>query len=126
MTPIFHADTPPNMRRGGGIGQGGLKQVTHTSRPFGQDLIRMPVRRQHDINDFTNIIIRNIGQKQVAHGVDEDHTGARPKKRLAQLLGDEPQVETLFVGMPGDPAKPLGERGGIATLATWRNLDAPA
>jgi hypothetical protein len=56
--------------------------------------------------------------KQVAHGVDEDHSGPVPEKRLGELLWYQTEVESLFVGVPRDAAEAFGERLCIAVGAT--------
>jgi hypothetical protein len=49
-----------------------------------------------------------------------------PGERLRQLFGNEFQVKALLIRMAFDAAEPLGERLGIAVLATGTNLGAAA
>ena len=49
---------------------------------------------------------------------------ACPAERLGQLLGDQPQVEALLVGMARDAPEPLGERLGVAVGAARADLGA--
>ena len=84
--------------------------------PLGQDLIGVPVRRPHHLDDGFDVIVRHVLMEEVAHRVDEDHLRCRPAERLGELLGHEAQVESLLVRVVRDAPESLGERLGVAML----------
>src|SRR5262245_53109550 len=92
MIFIFDADAHPDVWRPWEIGEKRLQ----TLRPFGQDLILMPVRAVHHLEGPLNVLKRHIVVKQIAHRIDEDALRLLPTERLTEFFGDESQIEPLF------------------------------
>src|SRR5262249_49699005 len=121
---IFHRDAPPNMRfRRDGLQRPG-KQLAQTSRPFREDLVCMPARQVHRRNDSPNIRKWNLLVKQIAHGVDEDHSRLAPSERFRQFLRNKSQVESLFERMSCYAPKSLSEAFSVAVLTARTDLRA--
>src|SRR5262245_51005188 len=86
----------------------------------------MPVATAHHIHNTGDVILRYVLVKQVTHRIDENPLRLSPSQRVVELLRHQPQVEALFVRVPGHAAKPLGKRLGVTPRAAWRDLRAPA
>ena len=122
--PIFHADAPPDVLPIRPKTQPPTKQIPRPPRPLRQNLIGVPIRRDHHVRNRRRIRIRHSVLKQIAHRIDEHQLGGAPGKRLRQLLRHQPQIKPLLVRMSLDPAKPLRKRFGIAVLAAGADFDA--
>ena len=104
--------------------QTGLEQFPHSSRSFGQDLVGVPVRLEHDIDDFLDVLIGYIFVKEVTHRVDEYHPRPGPLERIGKFFRNEPQIETLFIRMARNTAEPLGKCLGVAVGTARTDLRA--
>lgn len=72
----------------GRCAKGGEHPAEHpvqTARPLGQHLKRVPMRIPPDLRDPEDVLVRHGLMKEVAHRVDEDHSGRPPLQRLVQL-----------------------------------------
>jgi hypothetical protein len=87
-----------------------------------EDLEDMPVGRLHHLAHASNVVVRDVVVKKVAHGVDEDFPGTLPANWVRQLLGHEPNVEALLKWVAGNTAKALRKSFGIAVLAPRADL----
>lgn len=86
----------------------------------------MPARREHGFGDPFNEAPGDVAMKEVAHGIDEDHSRLAPAQRVSELLRDKADVEALHEGMAFDSAKALGEAFSVAVLAAWADPGAAA
>src|ERR1700722_1380689 len=77
----------------------------------------MPAGLHHNPRDFDDVLIRHALLEKVAHRIDEDHLRRLPTEGLVELLGNQPQVKALLVGVPWDPAESLSEGLRITVLA---------
>ena len=84
----------------------------------------MPVGKLHDAGERGDVVVGDALVEQVAHRVHEDHLRARPPERLGELLGHQPEVEPLLVGVARDAPEPLGEGLGVAVGASGADLGA--
>src|SRR5919106_5397724 len=82
----------------------------------------MPVRELHHVNNGEDVLVRHILMKQVAHRIDEDHFRCMPAQRFSQLLGYEPQVKSLFIGMTWNATETLGKGFSVAMHAPGTDL----
>jgi hypothetical protein len=58
------------------------QQLTHPPIALGEDLEHVPVGSTHDVADARDELGGDLILKQVAHGIDEDLSGAFPVQRL--------------------------------------------
>src|SRR5207245_2330220 len=61
----------------------------------------------------------------VAHRVDEDEPALAPGQRQEQTVVPEVQIETLFIWVTRDAAKPLGEGLRVTVRTARADLRAP-
>ena len=59
-------------------------QPTQTPRAFCEDLVGVSRRREHDVEDPPDEVVRNSGVEQVAHRIHEDGPGRPPPLRNFQ------------------------------------------
>jgi hypothetical protein len=123
---ILDADAPPNVRCGGGGAELGAQEVFHSLRSFGEDLVCVPVRLEHDGSYCDDVLVTYHFLEEVAHAVDEDGSWRRPPKWFKKLLGNDSWVKALFVRVTPDVAEAFGKRFGVAVLAAGADFDAPA
>src|SRR5712664_1920456 len=108
------------------MSQLGGEHLCHSARTLRKDLVRVPLSLDHYVGDSLNVIVGNTILEKVTHRVDENHFWLVPSQRFAQLLGDQSKVETLFVWMSFNSAKPFSENFGIAVFASRANFRATA
>src|SRR5687768_3231488 len=96
------------------------EQVPHSFCALGQDLERMPVEPEHDLEYRLDPFIRNSFLKKIGHGTDEDHLRLSPAQRLLENL----HVQSQLVGADNifRPTQPYIHPLGIAVSAAWRDL----
>lgn len=126
MPPVLDAHAPPDM---GGFRRGpkrALEHRRHAVGPLGEDLVGVPIRRQHHPAHLLDELVRNPVVEQVAHRVDENLLRLRPPDGIAQFLRHEAQVEAELEGMAGHTPETLGEGLRVAVDASWADLRAPA
>lgn len=131
LTPIdaefvFDTHTPPYMRLARCTEKSSRKHLAHALRPLCEYLIRVPVSRQHDICDLSDVIVWNGFMKQVAHGVHEDSSWRPPGKGDIKLIRNEPEVETLLEGVSLHSAKAFGKCLSVAVCAPSADFCATA
>ena len=115
---------PPDVRSLCGKAELRVEQVAHPLRPLGQHLIRVPVGFHHDFGYANNVVVINVLEKQVGHGVDKDFARVLPTQRFFQLLRHEAQVKPLFKRVPRYTPETFCESASVAVLAAGANLVA--
>src|SRR5713226_915097 len=123
---IFDADTPPNVWLTCGELERGIEQPAQAFGALGKDLIGVPVGGDHDFSGSSDVFLRHVFMEEVAHGIDKNHLGSAPAKRLSELLRHQSQIESLFVGMAFNPAEAFRESLRVAMLAAVADLGAAA
>jgi hypothetical protein len=86
---------------------------------LGEDLKGVLLRRDHDLEDPTQVLDRDVFVEEVAHRVDEDRSGTPPPQRLLETLRPQPKVEALLVWMVRNSSPSLCEGLGVAVRASW-------
>src|SRR6202035_3873504 len=109
ITLILNTHSPPNMFVMRSKAQRTVEHVQEPFRSLRQNLIRMPVRLDHDLYNIHDISVRHLWLEQVAHAIYENIARAAPQKRLRELLRNEPQIKSLFIRVTGDAAKSFSE-----------------
>src|SRR5262249_13332825 len=67
-------------------------------------------------------VVRHLFVKEIAHGVDEDHSRYPPAKRLFETFGAQRQIEAVFERVSGRTTEPFGKTLGIAVVAPRADL----
>ena len=124
MVAILHAHAPPDVRRPRCLTQLALQQCGHAVGSLRENLVSVPVGRQHHPANFLDVFVRHALVKEVAHRIDENLLGLGPTNRIAQLLRHEPQIETKLKGMARHTAEPLRERLRVAMRAARADFRA--
>src|SRR4051794_35156637 len=106
---VFYTDAPPDMPLVRSEREFCGEQLSKALGPLREHLVRMPVRLDHDTNNVFDKVIWNILLEEIAHAVYKNRPGSGPFKWFGQLLWNDPQVESLLVRMPLNPAKSLSE-----------------
>lgn len=65
-----------------------LKKVSHSFRPFCQDLINMLSGSQHHLNDLLDKFVWNLFMEKVTHGVNEYHSRPFPFDGNVKVVTD--------------------------------------
>src|SRR5271157_790091 len=124
MFSVFNTHTPPNMGFRSRKPQTRFQQLPHSGGSLCKHLKRVPVGLNHHIHNGCNVVIRNGIMKQVTHRIHEHPSRRTPAQWFPQLLGHEPNVKALFVGMVFDTPKPLSKYSGIAMRAAGTDFGA--
>ena len=86
MLAVFDTHSPPDVRLFCGKRQVGLQRQTEPFGSLGENLIRVPVRRNHYLCYGGDVIFAYSIMKEITHGVYEDHSGCTPAQGLTQLF----------------------------------------
>ena len=92
---ILHAHPHPDVRRPGEP----IGQLAQAVASLGQDLKGMLRRVEHRIERARDELERHILMEQIAHRVDEDHSGTLPLQRCRQKILMQRQVEAIAVAI---------------------------
>src|SRR5690349_17564610 len=84
----------------------------------------MPVSRLHSIKNMINEFARYCLMEQIAHRVDENHSGLPPTNWLTQALRTKGEVKTGGEWVVPHVAKSLCEPLSIAVVAPTANFGA--
>ena len=84
----------------------------------------MPGGVLHDCRDHLYVFVWYLFVKEITHRIHEDHPRLAPANRVEQFFGNQPNIETLFVGMTRNAAKALSEDFCIAMRTAWTELAA--
>src|SRR6266446_10889447 len=101
-----------------------MEKLPQTVGSLRENLVRVPICRDHYVRNGHDIVVGHIFMKQVAHGIDENHLGIPPAQWLGKLFRDKAQIESLFVGMSLHSAKAFRKRLGVAVLTAIADLGA--
>src|SRR5947209_4540993 len=71
---VLDADTPPDMLHGQRIVHRPIHVVSKALSTLGKNLIGVPVRLPHDVNDACHVFVRDRRVKEIAHRIHEDTT----------------------------------------------------
>ena len=86
----------------------------------------MPACSHHHFSNGADVVVRNVGVKEIAHGIHEDHLRGAPFQGVCELLRDEAKIKAKLVRMTRRPAKTFRECLGIAVTASGTDLRTPA
>ena len=101
-----------------------MEVALHERAALGEHLEDVPIGRFHGVEDAVDERAGDLLMEQVAHGVDEDHAGPLPGKRLRQPFGAQGEVEAVLEGMARHAAEALGQALGVAVVAAACDLGA--
>src|SRR5690348_11003439 len=99
MLNVLYTHTPPDMACRSGKTKWTIQHISESLGSFRENLVGVPVGCHHHFHGVDDEILRYFHMEQIAHGVHEYHARRSPRKRLQQLLGDQPKVEALFIGV---------------------------
>src|SRR4051812_21807655 len=100
MLAVFHTDAPPDVGSLRCIAELAFQQSCHAVSPLCENLVRVPVRRQHHTADFLDVFVRHALVEKVAHRINEDLLGLRQPNWVSQLLWHESKIEAKLKWMP--------------------------
>ena len=92
------------------------KVVSPQRAALGENLKDMPVSFFHGIEHVVDEFPWDVFMEKVAHRIDEDHSGALPRKWLGQPLVTQRKVESDFERVSGSPTESLGEPLGVTIV----------
>ena len=99
-------------------------ELPHSVGSLGEHLVNVPVGQTHDSQDLGDESRGDTRLEEITHRIDEDGSRSPPGEGLEELLGHEADVESLLVGVAGNPAPSLCERLRVAVLAAGTHLRA--
>lgn len=121
---VFHSDSPPDVRGGGGFAETTSEELFHPRGTLGENLVGVPIGEAHDGCDMGDVVLRDVFMKHVAHGIDEDPARGFPLEGIGEFFGDEAEIEAELERVALHSAPTLGEGFRVAVFATGADLGA--
>lgn len=84
----------------------------------------MPMRGDHHVEYFVNVVLGHIDVEQVAHGIDENPLGLPPSKWPIQHLRLQGQLETISIVVRAHRFEPVSHSPRVAVRTAGAGMVA--